>query len=190
MIKRQTAFEICETQPVSLERAGGALYFEGYASVFYDGTEKTEYRPLPHVREHINKTAFDEVVRSAENIKAFYNHSPDFELGSTKLNTLFLRIDAKGLRYTIPYDDSDPDHTKVKRKIEKGIAKGASFKALGQMTIERDGNRYIRTIETVEKLDEISIVNDPAYTGSQAIIRSQLAEYEEIYKRIAHSKTI
>ena len=183
--------EVITRHPIEIVRgAGDQQYFQGYAAVWYDGTPATEYRPLPNVREHINRDAFDEVLASGEDIEAWYNHSPEFVLGSTSKQSLFLRADDKGLQFTVPYDASDPDHTKVAVKLKKGIATGASFQALGVARLVKEGEEYIRTIEAIEVLREVSIVNHPAYTGTQALIRSEIADLEKTRAKIMRARAL
>lgn len=181
---------VTTTHQVEITRHGGAECFEGYAAVWYDGQAGSEYKLLPNVVERIAPSAFDNVLRSGDNVEAQYNHSDNHVLGSTETNTLFLRSDQRGLHFTIPYDEADPDHLKVKAKLSKGIATGASFKALGRSTIQRDGTSYIRTIEEVEQLAEISIVNRPAFKATEAIIRSQINDYEKVYARILRAREL
>jgi HK97 family phage prohead protease len=155
--------------------ADGVEHFEGYAALFWDGTDRTEYRPLPNVRERIARSAFAGVI--SQPCSVWYNHSPDHDLGQTALTA-----DDKGVRFNLPYDGTDPDHVKVRRKIEKGIATGCSFQALVSCTMKKTGKEYMRTLDKVELLREVSIVNNPAYKATEVTIRNDIATYERIMR--------
>lgn len=168
------------TQSIDLVRSDtGEQYFQGYALNFYDGTIATEYRPLPNVVERINRDAITEETLTSNDVELWYNHSPEFVLGSVKRNTLFLKLDNKGLSFAMPYDAEDVDHQKVYAKLKKGIATGASWQALATAKLERSANdTYVRTITKIERLKEISIVNNPAYKSTEVWLRNDLQRFE------------
>ncbi|WP_425399654.1 HK97 family phage prohead protease [Aeoliella sp.] len=176
--------EITTSKPIELVRSGNQEFFRGYAVVFFNGQEETEYRIMPNVRERISRTAFDNVLKNTPNIMAWYNHNEDFMLGQTEDGSLSLIKDDRGISFEIPFDADDPDHQKVKAKILKGFAKGASFQANGNTSMKRSGNEFIRTIEEITELLEISIVNRPAYRGTEAVVRDiRRLETEERIRR-------
>lgn len=178
-----TNLELRTSQPITLVRTTAGEYFSGYAIVWYDGTPATEYRPTPHTIERISRSAVAAVLDSGQNIQARYNHSKDYVLGETANSTLFVRADDKGLQFTIPFDESDPDHAKVRAKIAKGVVKGCSFMGNGRTSVSRTGEDYIRTITTIDALEDVSIVNNPAYTATYcSLVRSQMDEYERWVK--------
>lgn len=188
--------ELTTTEPVQIVRSDNQEWITGYAVVWYDpANEGTVYRITDVIEERVAPTSFDTFLRSGSVVKANYNHDKNFELGRTNNLTLFLSVDNKGLNFKIPFDSEDPDHLKVKARLRKGTARGCSFAANGLTKIKKDGSKYIRTIEQIEALDHVSIVDDPAYPGTSAIVRSaeyiQTAQAEiERYERLQKAKAV
>ena len=73
---------------------------EGYAAVFYDGTERTEFRLGPNMVERIHPGAFDEAFRD-DDVVALFNHDQSLIIGRRSAGTLRLSLDARGARYEI-----------------------------------------------------------------------------------------
>lgn len=167
----------CELQLV--ERADGSLYFDFYAARWYDPKDPgTEYQ-LPSGRlERIERHAFDDVLDDPET-RLRINHSRDFDLGD-KSTGLVLRTDQYGLRSIHPFDPTDVDHQKARSKITKKLAKGASFKATALLRFERQGNNIIQWVTKITRLEDVSIVDRPAYKGTTAMMR---CEHEEEIER-------
>jgi HK97 family phage prohead protease len=163
----------CELQLV--ERADGSRYFEFYAVRWYDPRDPgTEYQ-LPNGRvERVERHAFDDVL-SSDDVSFRWNHSRDFELG-TKETGLILRTDEFGLRGIHPYDGEDPDHQKVRAKIVKKLARGGSFKARAMLRFADEGGKHVQYVSKILSLEDVSIVDKPAYKGTAAIVRSENEE--------------
>lgn len=158
-----------------VERADGSQAIEGYAVRWYDGTPGTEYK-LPNGRvERIERHAFDDVLKSNANVQLRWNHSRDFTLGDTTTG-LILRSDQYGIRFSHPYDASDPDHVKVKTKIKKGLAKGSSFKASAQLRFADENGQHIQYVSRIINLEDVSVVDRPAYAGTAALVRYENEE--------------
>lgn len=178
-----------ETRNNNIElRYKGDEGFTGYASVFYDGTPGTEYELWQGTFERIDPTAFDDAITNGKDVMAFYEHNSDILLGRTSANTLHLRKDAKGLKYSIPFDANDEDHRRIKAKVDRGDLRGSSFGFVPKEDRwHREGSKDVRTITKLD-LVEISIVANPAYKGTEK--RSAETSYkiwkqhEETQKRI------
>lgn len=163
-----------------VERSNGTKEITGYASVYYDGTSGTEYQLDDNLYERVSPGCFDKALAERQNVEIRYNHSTDFVLGDVESGAI-VRTDDKGLRYSVPFDDSDPDHLKVKSKIEKGLIKGSSFQALGPTYRYQDENgKHIAWLTGVKVLRDCSPVNNPAYKGAPALMRSE--ELDKGYK--------
>jgi HK97 family phage prohead protease len=171
-------------------RSDGSEHLEGYAVVFYDGTPKTEYPLGPNKVERVRPSAVDESLWQSK-VEARFNHSDDYLLDDTEA-TLQLTKDGKGLRYSLPYDKSDPQHQTVRSKIMKRQIKGSSFRADALCRWEQEGDKSVRWIEKVENLVELGPCYRPAFKGTSAMIRSAdddgYEKWQETQKRVAKYK--
>ena len=146
----------------------GKKYITGYASVF----NKTYAVPAEGIHEKINPNAFNRSLASGRVVESRYNHSKDHVLGNTDLGSLTLWTDKKGLRYKVPFNEADPDHQKVKAKIDSGLIKGSSFAFQPtQLRFTRDGDRDICEVMECE-LFEVGPVNNPISDATEASVRS------------------
>lgn len=145
---------------------------EGVASVFYDGSERTEYKLWQGAVERIAPSAFDRAIKEDHDARALYNHEPDNLLGRVSAGTLKLSISKRGLEYSIPYDAQDPDHQRVKAKIKRGDLTGSSFafRVTGEQWSE-EGGVDVRTITDLQLID-VSPTVYPAYESSSVGMRA------------------
>jgi hypothetical protein len=107
-------------------------------------------------------------------VRADFNHSPDFILGRRAAGTLSLTVDAKGV-----YMEAEPPHTTwaddLLVSMDRGdIDQGSfAFRVLpgGQQTTEENGE----TVRTLSKIlvRRVSVVSDPAYTGTSVQVRNK-----------------
>ena len=157
-----------------VRNSNGQEYIVGYALKFYDEKDLgTEFNVLPNVVERIRRDALRHTDLS--DVRATYNHNDDFILMRTP--ELRLEPDTIGLKYTIPVVN-EVDIKKTVEKIRRGIAKGSSFIGEVVTRLQRKGAGYIRWIERIQSIEEISIVNKPAYKNTAAIVRSEIDDYE------------
>jgi len=119
--------------------------------------------------EQLDPDAFTESLRDDDQI-ASYNHDYAALLGRRSAGTLIVEADEFGLRYDIPFDGADPDHVRVKRKIERGDLRGSSF----TMRTSPDGEDLTYTDEgtllvTVKRASiiEVAPVVWPAYLSTE-----------------------
>ena len=77
---------------------GGEPAIEGYASVFDSWSE--ELGGNSPFREKVVKGAFEETIQ-VDDIRALFNHDPNYVLGRNKAGTLTLEEDDKGLKVKI-----------------------------------------------------------------------------------------
>lgn len=151
----------------------------GYAAVFDSPSVPLPGWNGPFV-ERLAPGAFRNVL--ASDVRALWNHDPNFVLGRTAAGTLRLAEDTTGLRVEIDPPDSVLAQAFM-ASIERGDVSQMSF-AFG---VERDGqtwNRettpHERTIHTVSALSDVSPVAYPAYPATTVAMRSYLGLEEEV----------
>lgn len=145
----------------------GAPVIQGYAAVFDSQSNDLGWT------EEIDPHAFDAVMENSPDVRALWNHNPDFVLGRTRAGTLSLSIDARGLAYTITAPD-----TAVARDLVVSMRRGdvtqSSFSFCcrrDQWTDNPDGSVTRRILEFAELID-VSPVTFPAYDQASASVRS------------------
>ena len=154
------------TEGVELREEGNTMTAIGYASVFNRLSQN-----LGGFVERVAQGTFAKTIQEAD-VRALFNHDADQVLGRSKSGTLRMQEDEKGLRYEI-----DLPNTQLGRDLaallERGDISGSSF---GFTTIsdewgETDDGYPLRTLTEV-KLRDVSPVTFPAYTSSEASLRS------------------
>jgi HK97 family phage prohead protease len=152
--------------PVELRAKDDEAKISGY-SILFDSLSEN----LGGFRERIAPDAtieYDDVV-------ALFNHDSNFVLGRTSANTLTLKRDDKGLHM----ENVPPDTTWARDLIvsmRRGDIKQQSFafRVLpgGQSWDEdADTGALIRTV-TAMKIYDVSVVTTPAYSQTDASVRS------------------
>ena len=152
---------------------GQALKIHGHAAVF-----DTLSEDLGGFFERIAPAAFARTIQSGD-VRALFNHNPDYVLGRNKAGTLKLTEDSKGLAIEI-----DPPDTQFARDLLVSMARGDinqmsfGFRTLNDKWQKVDGE-WIRTLLEVELVD-ISPVTFPAYPQTDVAVRSlEVAQAEE-----------
>lgn len=113
---------------VASERAEGdgeAPVVEGYVAVF-DRWSPVYESPWGPWRERIARTFFDDAL-GRDDVRAFFNHSPDYVLARTKSGTLELKADKKGLFMRAKVVESQTVRDLVIEPMRRGDIDGASF---------------------------------------------------------------
>lgn len=134
--------------------------------------------PLFGFREKIRKGAFASSLKK-NNVRALWNHNPDFVLGSTKNGTLQLEEDDKGLKFELELPDTQAGRdaaVSVSRRDVDGMS--FSFEANKQEWDESDEKNVIRTLIAVD-IKEISPTAFPAYPATKVSTRSIKDDYED-----------
>lgn len=135
----------------------------GYASVF---NQVVDIGGI--FREKVAPGAFKKTILESD-IRALWNHDPNYVLGRNKAGTLRLREDSKGLACEI-----DPIDTVWANDLIKSISRrdvgGMSF---GFDVIKQEVNyeKGERTLTEV-KLYDVSVVAFPAYDQTSVAVRS------------------
>lgn len=145
----------------------GQATIKGYAAVFEKLSEK-----MWGFREKIQAGAFASSLKSKRNIKALWNHNPDYPLGSTKNNTLTLEEDEKGLKFELILPETNWGKDALE-SIKRGDTDGVSFgfRTKKDAWDESDEKNIVRTLIDVD-LIEISPTPFPAYPQTNVGVRS------------------
>lgn len=144
----------------------------GYAATF-----ETLSEDLGGFKEKIRAGAFTNTINKAD-IRALWNHNPDFVLGRNKAGTLSLREDKQGLSIEII-----PPDTSYARDLMESMKRGDvdqmsfGFRTLKDEWDETDPQNVVRTLVEVELYD-VSPVTYPAYPTTSIGVRSAKDIYD------------
>lgn len=179
MEKRVKENRIVELRAVEDEE----MVVEGYAAVFNEITDLGWYK------EVIARGAFDGADMS--DIVMKYNHADDIlPLARTRGGTLQFNIDDHGLKVRAKLPDTSMNRD-VFELIKTGVLSKMSF-AFTVKTEEYDYETDTRTILGFDKIFDVSVVDFPAYDGTEIFARSK-EKYEEEkrqYLELKKAKTI
>lgn len=163
------AFPLRELRAVGGEDEPARI--EGYAAVFNSFSDD-----LGGFREKIQPGAFKKTL-AEQDVRALWNHDPNFVFGRTKSGTLTLAEDEVGLRFVIrpPETQWARDHLVT---IRRGDVDQMSFmfRSVKDKFDRSADDEVIRTVYEV-KLFDISIVTFPAYPQTSAQVRSNLQSF-------------
>jgi HK97 family phage prohead protease len=137
----------------------------GHAAVFNQATD------LGYFEEMVAPGAFAKSI-GADDIRALFNHDPNFVLGRNKANTLRLSEDSQGLAFEIDVPDTAFARDLVTSIDRKDITQCSfGFEVIAQEWRKKDDGRYTRTLREV-KLWDVSPVTYPAYAQTDVAARS------------------
>jgi len=154
-------------------------HIEGVGSLF----NSVYFVPQEGMYETVRATAFNRSLSTGRNIEVRYNHDKNHILASTELGSAKVWVDSNGLNYRVRFNPADPDHQKVKAKIDSGIIKGSSFTFVPQkISFSKDAqHRHIANIEDCD-LYEVGPVNEGCNPLATAFVRSVDSEIQSQYK--------
>lgn len=164
----------CGYEADSLRSApDGEFHFRGHAAVFDSASED-----LGGFTEYVARGAFKNALDRHPDVRALFNHDPNYVLGRTKSRTLDLREDPRGLHYYV----KAPDVSYV-RDLRTLMRRGDVDQSSFAFTVERDrwaeqDGKVTRTILEVRDLYDVSVVTTPAYPEADASARTFDAEPE------------
>lgn len=147
----------------AIEDEQNEMIIEGYAVVFnspatYDYTEVISNRALD------NADMADVVLR--------YNHNDSFLcLARTKGGSLELTVDEKGLKIKAKLNPNITEHKNIYEAIKAGLLDKMSF----AFSVDEDTYDYetnTRTINSIRKLYDVSVVDQPFYDSTSIYARS------------------
>jgi len=146
-------------------REAGDGHIVGHAAVF-----NTEADIGGWFREKVAPGAFARAI-TQDDVRALFNHDPNFVLGRNKAGTLTLTEDGQGLAIDIV-----PPDTQFARDLQVSIDRGDisqmsfGFRVLKELW-DDTGDTAVRTLLEVELFD-VSPVTYPAYVQTDVALRS------------------
>ena len=157
--------EIRAGLPAEIRDDEDGLKVEGYAAVFNQETDIAG-----DFRERIEPGAFKEAI-GRDDVVFLINHD-GLPLARTRSGTLTLEEDDHGLKMSTTLDPQDPDVNSIAGKMKRGDLDKMSFAFdLEDDEWDLSGDTPMRTIKRA-KLYDVSIVNIPAYEGTEIALRS------------------
>lgn len=160
------------TSEIELRNDEKNEYIEGYALRFDSLSEVLGGRY--GFREKISSHALDSAVMNRT--VGLINHDENMVLGRRNVN-MELEVDNFGLRFKIK--PTDTSYTKdLIENIRSGLINQCSFGFTlanedGADTWEEDGDGYLRTINKIGEVFDISLVTTPAYSSTLAIVSNR-----------------
>jgi HK97 family phage prohead protease len=161
---------------IRINESDGGTCIEGHAAVF-DSWSETLGGIFPF-KEKVRKGAFAESI-GRDDIRALFNHDPNYVLGRNRAGTLELVEDDVGLRVRIT-----PPDTSWAKDITTSIRRGDISQMSIGFVVEDDEWSSSDGIDTRElkkvRLFDVSPVTFPAYTATDVGVRA-MQEYD-VYK--------
>jgi len=172
--REQRSFKAAEMRVEGDEKPS----IRGYAAVFNVISEAIDW-----FREIIRPGAFSKTINDGADVRALFNHDPNFVIARTKSGTLKLKEDDKGLFVEIV-----PPDTTWARDLITSIRRGdVSQMSFGFETVKdrwgtEEGERMRELLEV--KLFDVSPVTYPAYpqtsVSARSILTGQGIEFDAI----------
>lgn len=146
------------------ELRSGTRKLGGYAAVF-DQTTDLGRAGL----ERLERGAFDVALSDATtDVRALWNHDPQFLLGRQLAGTLRVGVDSRGLEYEVDLPNTSYAND-LRELVERGDITGASFAFVPDRAEVRAG---VMVHTSVGRLVDVSPVAFPAYAGASTEARS------------------
>ena len=140
--------------------------------------------------EYIAPHALDRVDMSK--VLVLYDHNYANVLGRVDAGTLDLSIDKVGLKFTVQVPDTSLGRD-VYANVKAGNLKGMSFGftvAKGGDSWNRMNTKPTRTINKIEKINEISIVSMPAYDDTSVNVTRNFDSFKKYKEQNYRQKVI
>ncbi len=154
------------TNTFEVRSEGDGTTIVGYAAVFNSLSQN-----LGGFVEQVSPGAFKKTIQEAD-VRALFNHDPNFVLGRNKAGTLRMAEDAHGLHYEV-----DLPNTTQARDLAESMGRGDISQSSFGFRVIRDSwgtteeNFPLRSLEEVALYD-VSPVTYPAYTAASSALRS------------------
>lgn len=144
----------------------------GYAAKYERYSED-----LGYFREKIAPGAFDKALKTCD-VRALFNHDPNFLLGRMSAGTLRCTTDEVGLRVEIDLPDTNVGRD-VAESIRRRDLAGQSFSFTASIVQwDFSGDVAVRTLIELDQLFDIGPVTFPAYTDTSVAMRDFQTEKE------------
>lgn len=143
----------------------------GYAAVY-----NSRSKDLGGFREIIAPGAFADIAESKTEVRAYFNHDPNYVLGTTMSGTLRLSDTPKGLKYSIDLPSTSYARD-LEQLIRRGDVQGSSFAFQVKDEEWRDGGRTRELRSLV--VHDVSIVTNPAYSAAKVISMRSMDEFKK-----------
>jgi len=168
---------------VTIERRDGEpTKIRGHAAVFDQLSED-----LGGFREQVAPGAFAAAIET-DDVRALFNHDPNFILGRNRSKTLRMKEDSRGLAIEIDAPDTQTIRDLVLAPIERGDVSQMSFgftvRPNGQDWAKNDAGQTIRTLKSL-RLFDVSPVVFPAYPQTDVAVRELRAWSDSLTPRVA-----
>ena len=153
----------------------------GYAMLYDTPTVLWEYEDTQYV-EVIERGAATEALKSSD-IRALFNHNPNYILARTSSNTLTVREDEKGLYFEFEAPETSTGNDLLV-SIQRGDISQASFAFdISERSILREqkteGKEVVTiTIKKMKELYDVSPVTYPAYKDTEVSMRSMITDIQ------------
>ena len=153
----------------------------GYGSIFNSKSEN-----LGGFYEFISPTAISQETIAKSDVRALINHDQNLILARSTTGTLDLTVDEKGLKYEFEIPEGLSYGKDLAINMKNGNLNQSSFAFTvasngDEWSTDEDGND-IRTITSIDKLYDISVVSYPAYSQADSdlvVAQRGLAMYKE-----------
>ena len=143
---------------------------QGLAIVFDKETEL-----IPGIFEKIDSGAVDNALLRGDDVRALFNHDPNYVLGRVTAGNIRLWKEAAGLRFEIQIDPEITWQRDLWRQVKAGIINQCSFgfRIDSEKKQDKDGEIHYTILDIT--LYDISVVTFPAYSDTVAEARSRAA---------------
>jgi HK97 family phage prohead protease len=170
----------------ALNEEGQPAKIVGNGAVFNSRSEN-----LGGFREIIMPGAFDDVLN--DDVRATFNHDPNFILGRSSSGTLRIETNSEGLGYEIDAPTTQTIRDLVLSPMARGDIKESSFgfrvASGGDEWIQDDEGIIVRKIHRMSKLFDIGPVTFPAYQASSSSQRS-MEQFKQAIEQNVHVRAL
>lgn len=171
---------------------------EGYAVVFNQRSEvMLDWSPEHGVRkfvEIISPNAITEDLIQRSDVKAVIEHNRERLLARSNkgIGTLALTIDERGVKYRFDSPKTNDGDYAIEM-VSRGDIQGSSFKFSNKRetdTWTKEGGVWVRTINNISGIYDITITSDPAYSQTDVSVRMLSDMDSEINKKTDYKKDL
>ncbi len=181
-----------ERRMVSLDRIeirggkGSTRILDGHAAVYNKDSEE-----MFGFTERVAPGAFDTALKEKDDVRALFNHDPNYVLGRSTAKTLRMKDDGSGLGFEVDLPDTTFARDLVV-SIERCDITGCSFAfrtRKDQWVHDKTSDRVMRTLLDVELFD-VGPVTYPAYPDTDVAARSLMQEIATAGRKLAGTDVV